>query len=109
MSETKSKKTTTFSRGDTIVLDGEEYIKVNSMAELEGLMLDNFHIIIHRKDIEIEGRKCFLCGEDFIGRVKELDKHHAIPRKLKSKYNVHIPFCKPCHLKFNRFVNREEK
>ena len=94
---------------DKINLNGEEYRKKNSLGETEGYMLDNFHIILHRKEIEIKGKKCFMCGKDFIGKLKELDKHHAIPKAMKSIYNVHIPFCKKCHLKFNRFIKEDRR
>jgi len=96
-----------FDPREVINFNGDDFVRINSMAELEGLMLDNFHIIIHRKDIEIQGRKCFLCGEDFKGKVKELTKHHAIPKELESKYNVHIPLCGPCHTKFHKYIRDE--
>lgn len=90
-------------------VDGEKYVKMNAMAHLDGLMLDNFQIMIHRTMIKVYGRKCFFCGEDFKGRIKELTEHHSIPRTLKPKYNMTIPVCKYCHQKINDLYIRQQK
>ena len=87
---------------DKMIIDGEVYYKKDFAGKLEGVFLDDFHILLHRKEVEIKGKKCFLCGEEF--EQKDLEKHHAIPKKLKSVFNVHIVFCKKCHKKFNKFV-----
>jgi len=94
---------------DKIIIDGEEFVKANSLAETDGYMLDNFHIILHRKNIEIKGKKCFFCGEDFVGRIKDLTKHHAIPKRFKIPYNVFIPLCEPCHIRLDRNLNKKKK
>lgn len=93
---------------DRMTINGEEYVKASSLAETDGYMLDNFHIILHRKNIEVKGKKCFLCGKDFIGKIKELEGHHALPRKLQSKYNIFIPLCQPCHKRFNIFISEKK-
>ena len=88
---------------DVITINGEEYVKRNSSAKTEGLSFDDIHFTIHRKEIEIKGRLCFYCGERFKKEnLKDLDKHHGINKRLKSKYNVFIPVCKKCHLEINR-------
>lgn len=87
---------------NTIFVNGEKYYNEKFMASLEKIFFDYFHIVLHRKDIEIKGKLCFICGNPF--KQKDLTKHHAIPKKLKSLFNVHIPFCKECHLKFNKVV-----
>ncbi len=88
---------------DIININGEEYVKRNSSAKTEMLFFDEVHFVIHRKDIEIKGRLCFYCGETFDKEeIKNLDRHHGINKRLKSKYNVFIPVCKKCHLEINR-------
>jgi len=87
---------------DKLIIDGEEYYKKDFLGSLEGVFLDDFHIVLHRKEVEIKGKKCFMCGEEL--EISKLEKHHAIPKKLKSVFNVHIPFCKKCHTKFNQFI-----
>ena len=91
---------------DIINIDGVEYYKKEFMGKLEGVFLDDFHILLHRKEVEIKGKKCFMCGKEY--EPKNLEKHHAIPKKLKSVFNVHIPFCRKCHIKFNKFIKSEE-
>lgn len=90
---------------NSIILDGVKYFRESFLGKLEDVFLDDFHIILHRKEVEIKGRKCFMCGEVFT--QKNLTKHHAIPKKLKSIYNVHIPLCVKCHKKFNNFIDAD--
>ena len=88
---------------DMITINGIEYVKKDSLSFLDGLSLDNIHLIVHRKEVEIRGKICFYCGTTFKGNeVKDnLTKHHAIPKRMKSKYNVFIPLCRGCHKKVN--------
>ncbi len=88
---------------DVININGEEYVKRNSSGKTEFLFFDEVHFLIHRKDIEIKGRLCFHCGKTFSKEeIKDLQKHHGINRRLKSKYNVFIPVCKECHKEINK-------
>lgn len=88
---------------DTITINGMEYVKKSSLGVLEGLNLDNIHIIIHRKNVEIKGKTCFVCAKIFEGEEnKLLTKHHGIDKKFKSKYNVFIPICSECHKKIHK-------
>ena len=43
--------------------------------------------------------KCWICNEE-----KVLTKHHAIPKKFKSRKNVIIPLCNECHRKLNGYL-----
>lgn len=94
---------------DLITINGIEYVRKDSLGVLEGLNLDNIHIIIHRKNIEIKGKICFYCGNILDKEeIKKLTKHHSIPKRLNSAYNVFIPLCKDCHQKINRNIKREK-
>lgn len=92
---------------DIINIDGEEYYNKSFMATLERVFFDYFHIVLHRKNIEIKGKMCFMCGEEF--KPEELTKHHTIPKELSSVFNVYIPFCRKCHEDFNKYLNSKKK
>jgi len=92
---------------DVITINGMEYVKKDSLQVLDGLSLDNIHIIIHRKHIEIKGKICFYCAKVFNKQeMKKLTKHHAIPKRLNSKYNAFVPICDKCHQKINKNIKR---
>ncbi len=94
---------------DLITINGIEYVKKDSLGVLDGLSLDNIHIIIHRKNVEIKGKVCFYCGNEFVGKNnKKLTKHHGIDKRLKSKYNVFVPICEDCHQKINKNIKRKK-
>ena len=94
---------------DLITINGIDYVRKGSLKVLDGLSLDDIHILIHRTNVEIRGKVCFYCGELFGGEQnKKLTKHHGINKKLKSKYNVFIPICYNCHLKINKSIKRKK-
>ncbi len=94
---------------DLITINGIEYVKKSSLGILDGLNLDNIHITIYRKNIEIMSKICFYCAKIFEGeKIKKLTKHHSIPKRLNSAYNVFIPVCSNCHLKINKSIKRKK-
>lgn len=93
---------------DRIMIEGEEYIKKNSMGSLEEVFFDDLHIILHRKNIEVKGRICMCCGQEFSKEdiKKFLTKQHVIPVRFKPKFNIFIPLCDDCHQKIDNGMKK---
>lgn len=51
---------------------------------------------------------CFVCGKKIL--VKDRDKHHAIPKCMKPKFNVLFFLHNECHTKLNElYVSQQKK